>query len=364
MEGNKQISSKQIKSSVVTILVGAGILTLPGKIARIQGTDGWIPIILTGIVTIPPIIIINKIFDLYPDKDFFEIGEEVLGKWIFNILLIIFAFHFIITASVVTRHLAELVRAFLLVTTPIEVIIISFIITSTYLARSSINIIGRSNYHIYPIIAGMIVILALIALPQLDFTNLLPVFQSDLTQIPKSVGLTFFSYTGFEVLVFLLPFAEDKEKTLRSSLKGILIVTIIYLIIFMITLALYELKSLQRQTFPTIGFVKEINLPGFFIENLDGFVMAIWILIIFGSMSTQYFSAGKIISHFFNTKSHDLYIIPLLPIIYIISLIPPNIIVLDQQLGVILNYTGIFAMVIFPTIIYSIGYYKVRRMKK
>ena len=363
MKESHEISSKQIKALIVTVTIGVGILSLPSKIARIQGTDGWIIIILGGLIIIPPLIIINKIFDLYPDKNFFEIGEEVLGKWIFKVALTILLFHFIILSALVTRHLGEIIKAFLLSTTPIEFIILTFILTSSYLARSDIHIIGRASYHIYPIIVGYIIIMSLISLSDINFTNMLPVFQSKLKDVPKSLGMTFFAYSGMEILLLFLPFAEDKENTLKASIKGIGIVIIIYTLIFIITLSQYGLNILQKQTFPTLSFVKEIDLPGFFIENLDGFVMGMWVIIIFATMAVYYYSAGKILSKIVNTKSHEMFIIPLIPIIYIISLIPPNIVALEGKLGNISNYTGIFTIIFVPTTIYLVGYFKVRRAK-
>lgn len=361
MKVEQKVSSKQIKSLVVTVVIGAGILSLPSKLARIQGNDGWIPLILGGLLAIPPLIIINKIFQLYPDKDFFEIGEEVLGKWIFSIILGLYLIHFILQAALVTRYLAEIVKAFLLITTPIEVIVLTFILTSSYLARSDMHIIGRSSYHIYPIIIGFMIVLTLISLIEIDFTNLLPVFQSSFKTWPKSLELTVFSYTGFEALLFFLPFAENRKDALKSSLKGIGIVIIIYTTIFLVTLSQYGLNQLQRQTFPTLSFVKEIDLPGFFIENLDGFVMGVWVLIIFATMSIYYYASGKILANLSKIKSQDLFILPLMPIIYMITLLSPNIISLEENLGRIPDYTGIFAILIVPIIIYSIGYYKTRR---
>lgn len=363
MEDRNKLSSKQIKALVVTVTIGVGILSLPAKLARTQGTDGWIMIIHGGLLIIPSLIIINKIFDLYPNKDFFQIGEEVLGKWVFNLVLIILLFHFIIQSALVTRHLGEIIKAFLLVITPIEFTIMAFIITSAYLARSDMHIIGRASYHIYLLIVGYIIILSIISLPDIDFTNMLPVFQSNLKDVPKSLGITFFSYSGIEVLLLFLPFAEDRGNRLKAGLKGISIVIAMYTLIFIMTLSQYGLNSLQRQTFPTLSFVKEIDLPGFFIENLDGFVMAIWVVIIFATMSVYYYSAAKVLSKMVKTRSHDMFITPLIPLIYIISLIPPNIIALEKELANISDYTGVFAMVFVPIIIYLIGYFKLRRAK-
>lgn len=364
MNENSKVSSKQIRSLVVSTVVGIGILGLPSKIAAVLGNDGWIAIILGGLLIVPIIIFMNKIFQFYPGKDFFQIGHEVLGKWVFNSFLLIFLFYLIMLASFVTRNMAEIVKAFLLETTPTEVIIITFILVTSYIARSDINIIGRISYHVYPIILGFVIIVTLITLTGLDFTNMLPLFQSNIKDFPKGIGITFFSYLGFEILLFVLPFAEEREKTVKYSLIGIGFVIVMYLIIFVISLSQYGLEHLQRQLFPTLALIKEVDLPGFFIENLDGVVMGVWVLVIAGTMGPVYYSAGKVISNLFSTKSHDLFIIPLLPIIYLVSLIPQSLIEVNVVLAKMINYCGLISIVLMPALIFCIGYYKIRRSER
>ena len=101
--------------------------------------------------------------------------------------------------------------------------------------------------------------------------------------------------------------------------------------------------------------IKEIDLPGYFIENLDGVAMAFWVLVIFGTMGPAYYSAGKILSKLFNTKTHELFIIPLLPIIYIVSLIPQSLIQINHQMVAFVNYFAFFSIMVMPTVIYIVG---------
>lgn len=363
MRENNKISNKQIRALVVSTIIGTGILSLPNNMALFLGNDGWIGIIIAGLLVIPIIIIINKLFQIYPNKDFFEIGRIVLGKWLFNIFLIFFLFYQIVLMSLVSRNLAEVLKAFLLETTPTEIMIISFILVTTYISRTEIHIIGRAAYHIYPIVLGFIIFLLLISLTSIDFTNMLPVFQSNMRNLPKGISISFFSYAGFEILLFSLPFAEERKKAIGSSLIGFGIVIVIYVIIFVLALSQYGLHSLGRQTFPILSLIKEIDLPGYFIENLDGLVVAIWVIVVFGTMAPLYYSSGKILSSLFNTRDHSLFIVPLVPFIYIISLIPQNLLQLNEQLGKLINYLGFISIVLMPIIIYSLGLFKSRRSR-
>ncbi len=361
---NKEISTKQIRALVVSIIIGAGILTLPRELSRTLQNDGWIAIILGLLLALPSLISINKIFELYPDKDIFEIGREVFGKWIFGIFLIMSLIYSLALMGFLSRNLGDITKAFLLENTPIEVIILTFIIATSYIARTDIHIIGRMAYHIYPIIIGFIVILTIISIPSIDITNMLPVFQSDFKNMPSGIIASLFSYVGFEVLFFILPFAEEKDKTLRASLQGIGIVVLVYVILFALCLSHYGVDQLQRQTYPVLSLIKEIDFPGYFIENLDEFVMVIWVVIVFGTLGPFYYGNARIMSYLFKTKDQKLFIYPLIPVIYIISLTPQNIIQLNQILGKFIDYMGIIMVMLLPIFLYSVGYIKVRWKKR
>jgi len=363
MQENDKLSTKQIRALVVSTIVGIGILSLPNRVSLIQGNDGWISIILAGLLILPIIAVINKIFELYPNKNFYQIGNQVLGKWVFYIFLLVWLSYQISLISYLSRNLGELLKAFLLETTPTEVLIISFILTTSYMSRSEIQIIGRAAYHIYPIIVGFVILLILVSLTSVDFTNILPLFQSNMKNLPKSIATTFFSYIGYEILLFSIPFSEGKEKISNACMVGVGIVILIYIIVFLLTLSQYGIQSLQRQSFPTLSLIKEIDLPGFFIENLDGLVMAVWVLVIFSTMAPIYYSAGKTLSYLFRTKEHRLFILPLMPIIYKLSLYPQNMIELDELLGKFINYSGLVVVVLMPITIFCVGYFKTRRDK-
>ena len=52
MAKENKLSNKQIKALVVSTTVGVGILSLPNRLAIANGNDGWIPLILSGLLII------------------------------------------------------------------------------------------------------------------------------------------------------------------------------------------------------------------------------------------------------------------------------------------------------------------------
>lgn len=361
MNKDTKISSKQIKGLLVTAVIGVGVLSLPSGIANIMGLDGWIPILLSGIIMVAMIMIIVKIFEYYPGMDIFEISRTTLGPIFSTVYQIILFIYMIILLGYVARTLSEVIRGFLLVETPIEVIIFSFILVTSYISRCEIDVIGRLGYFIYPIILGFTIFLLLVSLPNADFTNLLPVFQSDIKSLPSAIITGITGFTSFEILLFAIPYAEDKNTVLKSSLSAMGLITVIYLTIFLLAASQFGIDQLSRLPWATLSLVKEIDFPGLFLENLDGVVTTLWVLVVAGTFVPSYFSSGKILANLFKTKSHELFILPLIPIVYTVSLIPQNSIELEKIMANIFGAIAIVTVFIVPIIIFVISHFKSRR---
>jgi len=346
---------------IITIVVGIGILSLPSDVAMIMENDGWIGILIGGLITIPFIIMIDKLFKLQPGKNFFQLGKEILNPIVFQVFLIIEVLYIILLLSYANRVFVDVMKAYLLETTPTEIILMTMLIAISYIARSPIEVIARMAVIIYPIIIIFIIFLILINIPNMDITNIYPMFQVGYKEILKGIIASLFSYSGYEFMLLVLPQAEDNKKTLNYSLNGMFVVIAIYLIVFFISLSQYGIHQLKREIWPTIAIVKEVDLPGYFLENLDGIVMAVWVMVIYGTIGPYLYSAGTILSHIFQTKVHDIFILPLLPIIYIIALLPRNLVETEEYLGKTVSYFSIVAIFIIPAIMFISAYIYNRR---
>lgn len=358
MQNKKTISNQQIKALLITTVIGVGILSLPSDLAMILNTSGWIAIILGGLIILPFVIIINRLFRIYPGMSFFQIGRKVMNPIIFNIFLIIMLSYSLLLLSYACRIFAEVIKAYLLETTPTEVIILTMLIAITYVARSKLEVVARVAVMIYPIILGFIIFLVIVNLPNADYTNIYPLLDVDYKAIPRGIMAVIFSYAGYEILLLALPFSENNKDSLKYCTKGMFIVIGVYLIVFFITLSQYGIHQLQREIWPSIAVIKEIDLPGYFLENLDGIVMAAWVMVVYGTMGPFLYASGVILGSVFNVRDNKFFVPPLVPIIYSISLLPDNLIEVNKVMGRILNYFALASIMVIPTIIFILSYIK------
>ena len=320
-----------------------------------MGSDGWIGLIIGGIFSFLLFTIYYNIFRLYPDKDFFEVGRLTVGSFIFKIFMAVFIIYYLVLLGLVSRTFAELIKIYLLQTTPLEVILISFIIVSTYLSSYEIDKIARASYFVYPIIIIFTAVVMITAIPGSDPTNVLPVFTTDFQGLYQGVRHSIFSFLGVEIALLAIPFVEEKDKLLKTGIYAISTVTIIYLIMFFMVVTNFSIDQITSQNFPVLVLIRQLDSPGLFLENLDGLVMALWVIVIFVTMVPAYFAFGKFSSKLFKTKSHKYFIIGAVPIIYYIAMMPENFIQLTGFLTNVHYFFAVFTALLMPLIILKVG---------
>lgn len=363
MKGRETISNQQIKNLLITTAIGVGILSLPSQLALVLNNDGWLALIVGVLLIILILFLIDRVYRLYPNNSFYKIGIEVYGKVVFNILAIISAVYFIMLAAYTSRVFGEVVKAYLLEITPIEVIILTMLLATAYLSRAELQVLARTASMVYPILLGLIIFLVVISIPASDPTNMLPVFNSDLKRLPKGLLAGLVSYAGYEVVFMMHPYSDDKDNVFKYSIRGLLIVAGIYIIAFAMCLSLFGIDQLKRELWPTVSLANQVDLPGYFLENLEGIILALWVVVVYSTLGPEIFYASRILARVFDTKSHDFFVLLIIPIIYIIAMLPTNVIQVYEIMGNITSYFSLVAGVFIPVFVFIGAWVKKRRSK-
>ena len=358
-----KISHIQLRGLIVSIVIGVGVLTMQKSLVATMGNDGWIAILIGGFTSFLTFCIYYNIFKLHPNKDFFEIGRLSVGAVLSKIFMVFFIIYYLILLALVSRTLGELIKIFLLQKTPLEIIIVTFILASTYLSSYEIDKVSRASYFVYPIIILFTAMVVFTAVPGSDPTNILPVFKSDFQEIVSGVGHTVFSFLGIEIVLLAIPFVEQKEKVFKTGIYAISIITGIYLILFLMTITNFSQEQIVNQNFPILVLIRQLDAPGLFLENLDGLVMGLWVIVVFVTMVPGYYAMGKYASKLFKTKKHKQFILGAVPIVYIIAMMPDNFLQLTEGLTYIYYFFAVTAGGIIPVIILLTGLIRKRLSK-
>lgn len=362
--GNDKITKGQNASLIIASVLGVGILSLPRELAKSSGPDGAILIIIGTLISILLITIYTKLMLKFKGQTIVEIMDQILPKPITKIIEMIFVVYYLILAATIVRIFADVIKMFLLQNTPLEFIILSILLTIVYIVRKGIEGISRLVQVVLPLVIIPFFFLLLSLLMNLDFTNMYPLFRLNVMDILKGLKTVLFSFIGIDVILISTAYVNDTKKILRYNISAISFLGLIYLIIFIMVISQFGVEHTEDLLWPTLFLMKTIDIPGSFLENVHGVVIALWTFIILQILSIILILANIILSKSFKLKEIDFLSMSLLPIVYLLALFPENINEVYYYMGLFSNYLGTAITFIIPLSLFAISIFKKKGASK
>jgi len=360
---NDAIMSNQMYSILVTNIIGIGILSLPRVLAEKAGPDSLIVLTAGSVLFIIIALLMQMLVRKFPRKTIIEISDYLLFKPMGIIIGLLYIVYLILITSLEIRAFGEITKNFLLINTPIEVIIISFLLTIVYVVRSGIESIARLSVIVLPLSVFPSIIVMFVAIPDLDLTYFLPILRTPLPDLIKAVPQVFFSFLGFEFIVLLGYFVKDTKNLKRTAVSSITFVSVVYFIFTAITISRFGIEENKNLIWPVVTLFKSVKLPGTLLESVEVVIMSTWLLSIFMTVAIAYYAATFLISRIFKSREHNYLALFFLPLMYGLSLIPENIAEVYDYLDTFSNFFGVIMAFILPILLLLISFVRKKPKK-
>jgi spore germination protein (amino acid permease) len=278
---------------------GMGMVTLPTLLAKGAGHDGWISLLICGIISVVVGFLVALLLKRYCDKTIYDINNFIFGKvagLLLNIVLVIYLF---LAAAASARVFSVFLRITLLPGTPVLVIVPFVMLPSIYLVWSGLKYVVRFKY---VSVVGYIVSITYILLlyKQYRVSFLLPVGEAGLLKIVSNAKTGFFTFLGMELIAFVFPEITDKQNSIKWHVIAIILTTAFSIIITVATTALFGENFLKIQTIPLFNFGRVYNAP--ILERVDLYLIALWFVVMGCSMRVYMFAAYYSLSKVFKLK--------------------------------------------------------------
>lgn len=363
MEVNKKhsIRATQFLFTVICIIQASSLLN-----AFISGTlynESWLGVILTMIAFIPVILVYIYFIKKYPDKNFLEICEEIFGKVIGKIIAIFYMLFFIILTAFNVRDMGYFTKSTMLTQTPLPVILLIAVLPCCMAVKSGISATTRYSklFVISSIaIAGIIVIFIY---KEVDFTNLLPIFNHPKKNYAKGI-IHLMVFPFGELLLMLMSHQYlnyDNKKTRWYLFLGFLIGGLIFLIVTIRDIAALGTSFYLFST-PSLVTFQLVNIEEIF-SRMDILFTVVFTSVLFIKVSYYYYVSLLAIKVVFNLKEarHLSYVLGMF-----ICFIALNI--STNQLDYLIysrNSVSVmffFPLVVFPIIIFFFALFKKKKV--
>ncbi|AKL96477.1 spore germination protein [Clostridium aceticum] len=322
MTGRNNITSRQMALFTFVTQTGLGFIGLPTVLAKEVGHDGWISVLITGVICIILSMLFLLLLKRYSDKGIFDINKLIFGKWIGGIFNAILVVYLILAAARGVRVFTVFIRLTVLPFTPPLVMSPFILLPSIYLVWQGLKYVSRFKYVSVLSYIVFLVFMSLL-LGDLRRSFLLPLGEAGSKQILSSITTSFRAFIGFELIMFLFPEITDKSKAFKWHLFAIVLSTLFFIIIVTVCTSFFGENFLKIQVVPLFNLARSYNAP--VIERVDLYLISLWFVVMGcamrGYMIAGYYGLGKV----FNIKKTKLSFSLYFLLLYAISRVPQDI---------------------------------------
>lgn len=348
---NNKISNRQIQTLIILNLFSNTSLILPRIASELASGDGWIIVIGGGIISIIYALIITTLAKMFPNQNIVEYAEVIFSKPVAMLIGVVFCLKLIVFAGLEMRVFGELIKQTLLKNTPIEIIMITMLFVVTYITRKGYEARARLAEFLIFFILIPIIFIFLFIIPDVKLHNIAPILVTNPKQIVYGSFIISFAYSGIELLLLATPFVKSPNELTKTTIKSIVFVGILNTVICLFTLGAFGPIETSRQIWPVMTIMQMIHLPGALIQRQDALMMSFWIMIVFLLINAYLFFSGLLIKKIAGLKEQNFLILPLVPIVYLIALIPNNIVETYEWLTIITRYVSSLFLIVIPLIL-------------
>ncbi|HLR03394.1 MAG TPA: endospore germination permease [Virgibacillus sp.] len=325
-----KIGPREIMIAVSAMIMGVGILFLPELIVKETiGSDGWILIIIGGIIFVCVSWCITKMVSLFPGKSFVELTSIIATKPVAIVLTLIYAFLMLLFVTYTLRGLVNVTEKYILYETPIEVTSLTFLLVVIYAVSGSRVGILRLNVMFFPIVVFIAFVVMGFSLSRVDTGNLLPVLQTDFKSYVSGLKAVLISFAGVSILWFYTPYMRHPKEAPKRVAFGVGFVAVMYVFWFLVTIGVFGPTVTANLVYPSVELAKSIEIPGQFFERFESLFFVIWAMGIFNTASMSLDVMVLALTSVFTKVRKQVMIYIVSPFVFFIAMLPKNII----QLG-------------------------------
>jgi spore germination protein KB len=344
------ISNKQGISIITMYIMGSTLVLGVGSEAK---QDVWISIIIGIVFALPMIIIYARLLKLYPNKNLFEIVNDIFGKIIGKIFMIPFIWYAFHLGVLVMHNFQEFIKVVSFPETPPLVPVMLMGLLCIWVVREGIEVLGRWAQFSLIILAILILAVSPLSFSLIDIDNLRPVLYNGFSPV-LSGAFSVFSFPFAETVLFLCIFNIDKNR--NNSYKiytyGLVIGGFFVLTVAIRNLLILGPDFISMLYFPSYEAISLIDI-GDFLQRIEIAVSVVFMFSVFAKISVCLLAASKGLASLLKIEQYRLIVTPIGLLMMIGSyIIYDNIMEMSNWTFYIYKYYAFPFQVILPLIIW------------
>lgn len=345
-----KMSALQLGLFMSTTSIGAQLILGTRKLVDAAGYMSWLSVLLGAVLFLGSALIMLKLGTYYPQKTIAEYLPLIWGKTLGHILTYLFNSLFFLQICTILFSVSKAIGFFMFDRTPINVIALGMLIVSVYCAKHELGTVLRVAQVVFLGMTIPFALIWLISLFNFQTENLMPFFaKHDLSKVLPAALETWNMYSGYEVILFLLPFTRPGKISITKSVSGAFgCMGVLFMLITVISIGVLTVDGVKGTIYPTMTVISSVDLPGTFVERLETDLALAWIPVVFDTLAIFLWISAQVLKELQGLHDHKPFVLLLTPLIYTLSMLLDSAKIYDDVSKAVTWLGLIFSFVIIP----------------
>lgn len=363
MEDSREVTTLQAATVLISTIIGVGVLSLPLFAVRAGETGApFVTFLGIGIAAFG-LMIITRLGMRHPRQTIITYSEEILGKWFGRLCALMIILFLMILTALAAREFGEVVVTAVLLETPLEVTVIVMLLLAAITARNNINTFAYIHNFYIPIILAPVLIIVALSLKNANILYIQPFMPDSFMKSFLGVLTVASLFQGSYVMTIIIPAMKKPESAMKAGWWAMLISGGLYILIVVATLSIFGAEEIKKLYWPTLELARTTSLPGNVLQRLDVIFISVWVIAVFTTVYASYFLTIHSLKQFLRLQDHKLLVYFVFPFIFILAMLPQNIVQLYTIIQSI-GRAGIIMSILYPLFLYMIDVMRSKRRKK
>lgn len=329
LEGKSKISPAQFTLFLVIVCFGGQVVLTPQGIIDDAEHAAPFVVIASGFIYFFAAYMMLLLAKQFPNETLVEYMPRLWGKWLGILPLLILVVTLVGELAEILHGFSKVITFFMFDRTPEEVVGLAMMILCVYCALQDFGAIMRVAQIMFFVTSSIIMLIFFTSLLTFRAENLLPLRVTDWSGVLKALVNSWGMYSGYELLLLVLPLVYRGEQSLGKSLAGsFAFLMLIFLFVFVLIIGVLTVEGAKNTPYPTVMVVRGVELPGTFVERLENYLLLAWVPVIFDTMAAMMYAVSVVISRFFQYADHRPVALLLGPLLYLTAFF------MDGEIGV------------------------------
>lgn len=321
-----QIGGKQLFWMILTMQLGMTLLLTINPSIQTAKQDAWLSTICATGIGVGVAFVCSRLSLFHPGQTMIEFSKRLFGRYIGYMVIVLYFIYWYSVLAIILRQYAEFIVATILPKTPIIVPILGMLLVAIYVTLSGIEVIARCCEILGPITLLGIAIPLLLSLKNIHLNNILPMYVDTGAMTILKGALPTSTFLGDCILLLIIMGFISKPQTgVKPAILGVAAAGLLTSISTFLIVAVFGHIAASGQTYPYFNLIRYISYFDFF-QNLDSFVIAIWIISVFTKVSLYFFVCTYGTAQSFGLIKWRRMMLFVAPIIVLLAMIPRDFI--------------------------------------